>query len=243
MTTFSYSSGNPGNLTGGHSASMSDISGPLVDIPTFLNGNITDTNITPNSLTAASLAADSVGSSEIAAGAVGVSELATAVKPATLKGEYRTITEAQGIYIGTLVAGNYSMAPNAMNPSGGGGNGSFVFPVVPTDYAISGLTAQFRVRGVVASNSTSPACNFTFGMYPISAVSGSAGQFLTTLGTVVPGSTAAAGNPGAAAGAFAVGADFTPPASGLYCLGVLTSGTIATNSNGIVYIRLEVHHV
>ena len=59
MGTFSYTSGNPANLVGGHAASMSDISGPFSDIATFLNGNIAADNL--------------------ASGAVDVAELATAL--------------------------------------------------------------------------------------------------------------------------------------------------------------------
>lgn len=50
MTTFSYSSGDPTNLTGGATADMSDISGPFSDLSTFLNGNITATNVTDGGL-------------------------------------------------------------------------------------------------------------------------------------------------------------------------------------------------
>ena len=63
MSTFSYSSGNPDNLTGGHAASMQDIKGPFIDIVTFLNGNISDIN------------------------------LATSVKPVTILAPYRTIQQ------------------------------------------------------------------------------------------------------------------------------------------------------
>lgn len=46
MTTFSYTTGNPSNLTGGATASMNDIQGPLTDLRTFLNGANQDaTNI------------------------------------------------------------------------------------------------------------------------------------------------------------------------------------------------------
>jgi hypothetical protein len=46
MTSFSYTTGNPSNLTGGTTASMNDISGPFTDVRTFLNGgNIDSTNL------------------------------------------------------------------------------------------------------------------------------------------------------------------------------------------------------
>lgn len=46
MTTFSYTSGDPGNLVGGANADMADIKGPFDDLENWLNGlNITDTNV------------------------------------------------------------------------------------------------------------------------------------------------------------------------------------------------------
>lgn len=48
MPTFSYSSGDPSHLTGGQNASMADIQGPLVDIRTFLNGGIGNSNLASN---------------------------------------------------------------------------------------------------------------------------------------------------------------------------------------------------
>lgn len=46
MTTFSYTSGNPNNLTAGATANMTDISGPFSDLKTFVNGgNLDFTNI------------------------------------------------------------------------------------------------------------------------------------------------------------------------------------------------------
>lgn len=40
MSGFDYTSGNPANLTGGHSASMADIQGPFTDLKTYLNNRI-----------------------------------------------------------------------------------------------------------------------------------------------------------------------------------------------------------
>lgn len=46
MTTFSYTSGDPGNLVGGANADMADIKGPFDDLENWLNGqNITDSNV------------------------------------------------------------------------------------------------------------------------------------------------------------------------------------------------------
>lgn len=56
MTTFSYTTGNPSNLTAGSTASMNDIQGPFTDLKTFINGaNITDTNVSAAGLGIAKL--------------------------------------------------------------------------------------------------------------------------------------------------------------------------------------------
>lgn len=68
MTTFAYTSGDPSHLTAAANASMADIQGPLVDIRTFLNGNITDINL--SSSAAISEAKLATGSSGLAKGVV-----------------------------------------------------------------------------------------------------------------------------------------------------------------------------
>lgn len=46
MTAFSFTTGNPNNLTAGANASMNDVQGPFMDLRTFLNGaNLSDTNM------------------------------------------------------------------------------------------------------------------------------------------------------------------------------------------------------
>ena len=62
------------------------------------------------------------------------------------------------------------------------------------DYAISGMTAKMRIRGIVSTNATQPTITFTFGLYPIT-FQGAADTLTATLGTVVSGSTAASPRP------------------------------------------------
>lgn len=45
MTTFAFTSGDPSHLAAGSNASMADMQGPFIDIRTFLNGNISDINL------------------------------------------------------------------------------------------------------------------------------------------------------------------------------------------------------
>jgi len=67
VTTFAYTSGDPSHLTAAQNASMADIQGPLVDVRTFLNGNITDINL--SSSAAISETKLATGSSGLAKGA------------------------------------------------------------------------------------------------------------------------------------------------------------------------------
>lgn len=74
MTTFSYTTGNPSNLTGGGTANMTDIQGPFTDLRTFLNGaNLDDTNIAPGGggKTGAFLAYGSIGQTLASTNVVG----------------------------------------------------------------------------------------------------------------------------------------------------------------------------
>jgi hypothetical protein len=48
MPTFSYTSGNPNNLTASNDASMGDIQGPLTDLRTFINGGLGTSNLAAN---------------------------------------------------------------------------------------------------------------------------------------------------------------------------------------------------
>jgi len=50
MTNFAYTSGNPGNLTSGASASMTDIQGPFTDVTSFFNSRTCNEDNPPVSL-------------------------------------------------------------------------------------------------------------------------------------------------------------------------------------------------
>lgn len=106
------------------------------------------------------------------------------------------------------------------------------------DYTVGGLTQKLRVRGQIHANATAPAMNFLFGLYPFTP-GGGADALTITLGTVVTGSTANVVGAGANATTNATGTDCTIPSDGAYCLGVVTSGTIANNSAVMVTAQLQ----
>lgn len=218
MTTFSYTTGNPANLTGGGAASMNDIAGPFTDVQTFVNGANIDT-----------------------------SNLATSAKPATLLGAYRTIHDIPGAYWDNndtvLSQFIYGTSGLGMFPNTSASQfGRPVIPFDPADYAVSGLTTRLRIRAAVVVDDTAPAITFTVGLYPITSV-GAANSIRTTLGVVVTGSQAAVVSPPANQTTQAVSSDFTPPAAGIYSVGVLPSGSPAGSSGGLLYAALQVHHV
>lgn len=216
MTTFSYSSGNPANLVGGATATMADISGPFTDLTTFLNGSIDTTN------------------------------LATSAKPATLLGQYRTVTEAFSGYSPSDTSGTYvfcwATAALQKSPAGVTAATAAATYLDPSDYSVSGLTAKLRVRGVVFTNGTAPGITFTFGLYPITTGGGANALVLTT-GTVVASSTAAVVTPSLNSVSTAVSSDISVPSAGAYALAVAFSGTTAASSVGLAHARLEVRHV
>lgn len=218
MTTFNYTTGNPANLTGGSSASMNDIQGPLLDVQTFFNGANIDT-----------------------------SNLATSAKPVTLLGEYRTVASAVGHAFNEssgvkFFGGVATTDAFGLTSSGVVMDAAQLVYLDPADYAVSGLTAKLRVRAMVVVNNVAPAQNFVVGLYPYTAAGG-AGQITITAGTVVSGSTATINTPAANATVAAVSTDFNVPSAGGFALGVSLNTTTAANSNVIVIATLQVHHV
>lgn len=183
-------------------------------------------------------------------GTLDTTNLATSAKPVTLLGQYRSIftihTEVGSP--GATTVGNKVIRlagadglPLVASPA----SASRAFPILyldPADYAVSGLTAKYRVRATIATNATAPAITITPGLYPVT-VAGGAGVLTATLGTVVSGSTAALTTPSASTVTAATGTDFTPPVAAGYQLGVALSGTIAANSFSSLTVELQVHHV
>lgn len=217
MTTFSYSTGDPTNLTGGAAASMADISGPFADLKTFING-----------------------------GSLDATNLATSAKPATLLGQYRTIAEACLQFEDADTAGTYSASALTGSAKSGtsafSGAGLTFFPLTPADYAVSGLTTQFRVKGALGTNGTASAINFIGGLHAVT-FSGGADTVAVTLATAVSGSTFTRSAPAINSGFVDASSDFSLSTAGVYTLGVALSGTMAANSFVIVNLRLEVRHV
>lgn len=159
---------------------------------------------------------------------------------------YRTILESSGSHLAGKVAGVYGLGFGDPTVVSGG---SVLYPLqilgllAADQPTVTGLPAKLRVRGVVTTNATAPSGNFTLGLYPVTKGGGAVGLSIYTLGAVIAGSQPAAiTTPGANSMNGTIGSDFSFPADGIYCLGVLTSATVATSSLVHIVARLQVRN-
>lgn len=160
---------------------------------------------------------------------------------------YRTILDASGSHTAAQVAGTYAIGQSS--PLAVSGTGT-LYPIrliylAAADYPASGLLGtKLRLRWQLYVNDVAPTGNFTIGLYPVTrpATSGGAGVCIYTLGTVVVGSTSAMNTPAADSSNFAVGSDFAIPADGHYCLGVLTTATVAASSHLHITASLQMRN-
>lgn len=149
---------------------------------------------------------------------------------------YRTLLDCTSSHIAARVAGTYWLTQG--NPAGITGTGTLYSPNIlyidPADYpTMDALTTKLRIRGTVAVNDVAPTGNYTFGLYPLTrpATSGGAGLNIYTMGTVVTGSTVLLSAPAADSFNNVVGSDFAIPAAGFYCIGFVSSATVAASSH------------
>lgn len=170
------------------------------------------------------------------------------VAAAVPNASYRTILQASGSHIAGKVAGTYAIPMG--DPLAVSGTGT-LYPIalihyVAADYpTVNGAATKLRIRAQVECNDVAPTGNYTIGMYPVTrpAGSGGAGLCTYTLGTVVAGSNGATvTTPAADSSNLLVGSDFTPPSDGLYCLGVVTTGTVAASAHVHVTAQLQMRN-
>jgi hypothetical protein len=149
---------------------------------------------------------------------------------------YRSILDVTASHTAAKVAGTYGMGQG--DPLAVSGTGT-LYPlnliyIAAADYpTVNGLAAKLRIRAQLYVNDVAPTGNFTFGLYPVTrpGTSGGAGLVIYTLGTVVSGSTVLFTAPAADSSNVGVSTDFALPADGHYCIGVVTSATVATSSH------------
>ncbi len=203
------------NLVAGTPENINDVMDNLNDVKALLNGNLDTAN------------------------------LAASAKPSTLMGAYRTVAEATSHIPGGLGAGTYfELDAGFLGLSGSGYSASPIYAAVtPADFAVAGLTTQFRIRVVTTVNATAPGVNFTYGLYPISSIAGGSTLLSTTVGAAVAGSTVTRSTPGAGSASLDASSDFTIAAPGAYVLGVSPSGASNGSSYSGFTIQLQVRNV
>ena len=161
---------------------------------------------------------------------------------------YRTISHVSGSHTAGRVAGTYGLGQG--HPLAISGTG-ILYPlnlihIVQADIpTINGLPTKLRIRAQLYTNDVAPSGNYTFGLYPVTrpATSGGAGLCIYTLGSVVNGSNGASfTNPAADLMGNAVSADFSLPADGVYCIGVVTTATVAANAHMHMVAQLQMRN-
>lgn len=161
---------------------------------------------------------------------------------------WRTVAQCEyGSGIAGLSTTPCYVGGSAIIASGGAGNAVRGLWIPDSaDIAVAGKTTRLRVRSLIIPNTINPSITITWGLYPITAISGatSAGEGLT-LGTVIAGSTAALA-PTASTPADVKGSSFDISAVtgglGGYVLGLVGSGAQNANSNVACTTYLEMRH-
>lgn len=162
--------------------------------------------------------------------------------------QYKNLLMASGSHIAAKVAGTYAIQNG--NPLAVSGTGTLVpTPIIylaAADFqSADGVAPKLRIRAQLYGNDVAAFTGtFKVGLYPVTrpATSGGAGLCIYTLGSVVAGSEVTFTNPAADLIAAQAGADFALPADGHYCLGVVTSATVATSALLHVVAILQTHN-
>lgn len=180
----------------------------------------------------------SVPTSPTAATGTNTTQIATTAftEAAVPNASYRVISEASGSHIAGRVAGTYALGDG--DPIAISGTGT-LYPIkiihiasadLPT---VDGKTTKLKIKVNIAVNDVAPTGNYTFGLYPITrpATSGGAGLDIYTLGTVVASSTVLFTTPAADGLLTGSSSDISLPSDGFYCIGVITTATVAVSSH------------
>lgn len=126
----------------------------------------------------------------------------------------------------------------------------FAFRWEPGDLLVgvpNARATKMRLRAAIFTNAVTPDLEqiCTFGLRPITGWGGTSGQgpFVSTVGAVVTGSSAAHMAPGASQQLVAVSADFAAPAAGWYALAVDLDRAIGLNATLDAIVDLDYRQV
>lgn len=115
-------------------------------------------------------------------------------------------------------------------------------PFYPTHYSVAGKTLQLRLTIGGMTNSVVPAFNLTADLRPVSSAGGTIGGVNYVVGSAVSGSTVTVSGM-TSSSSYQGTATFTPPAQGLYTLGITVSATPASGSGTAWMALLQYAHV
>lgn len=177
----------------------------------------------------------------IADAAITGPKLASTLDPSGAYTSYRSIENVSGQITTLAASAIYVLATSFLNtfPSTNASANIGVFTVNTADLTVAGRSLQYRLSTLlISSTATAPAANFTFGVYPVTAVAAG----VLTLGSVVAGSTVANATPGANTIVSNTGTDFTLT-TGTYLVGISTNLTTASGSNIYARAKLQAHNV
>lgn len=167
---------------------------------------------------------------------------------------YKTLLTAESFLSGNALAGTYLLGSGliavagAMRSAASYANTAVGAPPAmrvldDAYYAVAGRATKLRLQSQVCVDGTNSAINFTFGLYPLTAVGGGANAISYTVGTLISGSTTTHTAPTSGSGTIQTGSDFSFPADGKYLLCCLTSGDLAPSSLVSMHAQLEIRHV
>lgn len=224
MTTFNFTGGDPDHLVGGQSAFMSDIQGSFVDLKTFLNAGTMDETNVPN-LAAAFTTYKTIGW----AGAALNSAIVT----------------GSGVYMLWFGFPGNAGTQNSPGTVGGAASAACAFHVDPTDWQANTRLNKFRLKVQYLTNAVASGMSPTVGLYQATAFGGASGSNPTVSATsvVIAGTTVAFTLPTGATNNIGVSGDFNAPSSGMYVVGVQTSGAMNAGATALVSVQLQMRQV
>lgn len=191
----------------------------LIYPTTLTNGTTADASQVQGNFDAAKTAIDAT--TAVASGVAG------AWRPVLRVDPFQAIVPA-------TVGGTYAISP-AVGTSGLYASGTQGTPVAfcytTAEFAVAGMSTQFRLDAQVSVNATAPGISFAFDVRQVTSLAGGAGALTVTFGAAgVAGSPVTLVTPSASAVTFGGGAAFTLVDGSTYVLAVTIAGSPAANS-------------
>lgn len=146
-----------------------------------------------------------------------------------------TISSTGVRVLGDLTATNVGYIQIASSATGY----AAAFYLDPADYTVGTRTTKYRLRVAYSTNGTQSGQTTTFGLYPVSSISGG----IVTLGAVTAGSTVAFANPAINTLGQGNSGDFTAPTAGYYALGFAAGAAWTAAAEAAVSVRLQMRQV